>query len=303
MRYREDRPLTVAASIQRHVLLFKETVLPWQTISGLAWLLAGVFCCSGPARLFSDWSFLALVVGVTSARFSGMCWNRLIDWQIDSRNPRTARRALPSGRISPKELAAYALLTLALFLFSCFFFSPSIRWIGIAVAIAVLFYSFTKRFTSGCHFVLGFIHACLPIAGALWQCGNVTLSAALFSVAAFAAVSGTDILYAMQDELFDRRFGLYSIPSRFGTGKALETASMLHVIAFVAISFAFINADVTALCYIPWGVCMISLLTLWHSVWENPSEKLAKAFPILLVGFSLSSVIILAIDKAWKALS
>lgn len=303
MRQSDSRPLTIVASIHRHILLFKETVLPWQTISGLAWLLTGIFCSAGPIRLFSDWSILVVVAAMTTARFSGMCWNRLIDWQIDARNPRTARRALPSGRLSQKELAAYALLTLALFLSTCFFFPPVGRWIGIAVAITVLFYSFTKRFTVGCHGILGLLHACLPIVGAIWQSGHVSLSSALFGCAAFASVTGTDILYSLQDEVFDRRFGLFSIPSRYGTGMAMQVSSILHALAFVAITLALMNANISFFGYIPWGICMALLLSAWHSVWERPSAALPKAFPLLLVGFSVSSLIILAVDKAWKALS
>jgi 4-hydroxybenzoate polyprenyltransferase len=303
MGHHEDRPLTIAAAIHRHVLLFKETVLPWQTISGLSWLLAGVFCCGGPVRIFSDWSFAAVAVAATAARFSGMCWNRLIDWQIDARNPRTSRRALPSGRLSPKELAAYALLTLVLFLSTCFLFPPAGRWMGVGVALGVLFYSFAKRITCGCHFFLGLIHACLPIAGAVWQCGSITIPSALLSVAAFAAVSGTDILYALQDELFDRRFGLYSIPARFGAKASLEIASTLHVICCIAITFALLESGIAAVGFILWGICMISVLVGWHSIWEKSPQSLSKAFPFLLVGFSLATFIILSVDRAWKALS
>ena len=303
MGHHDDRPTAIAASVHRHILLLKETVQPWQTVSGLSWLLAGVFCCDSPVRIFSDWSIAALVIAMTAARFSGMCWNRLIDWQIDARNPRTARRALPSGRLSQKELAAYALLTLALFLITCFLFPPVGRWMGIGVAICLLFYSFTKRFTAGCHFILGVIHGCLPLAGALWQCGSITFPSALLSVAAFSAVSGTDILYSLQDELFDRRFGLFSIPSRFGSGVALEAASTLHVIACIAITFALIKAGIALLCFVGWGVSMIFLLSVWRSVWQSPSERLAKAFPILLVSFSISTLIILVVDRAWKILS
>jgi 4-hydroxybenzoate polyprenyltransferase len=303
MRYNEDQPLAVVAAIHRHMVLFKETVLPWQTLSGLSWLLAGIFCGRGEIHIFSDWSFMALFVAMIAARCSGMCWNRLIDWHIDARNPRTAHRPLPSGRLSPKELAVYALVTLGLFLFTCFFFSPCGRWMGIGIALFILFYSFTKRFTSGCHFILGLIHGCLPLAGVLWQCGTVTLSSALLAVAAFSAVSGTDILYALQDELFDRRFGLYSIPAKFGTGKALEMASTLHAISFIAITFALFQAGIMPWGYAIWAVSMASLLGVWRSVWKNPSLKLANAFPILLTGFSVSTMMVLAIDKVWKALS
>ncbi len=302
MRLREARPVLMVASVHRHAMLFKETVVPWQTLSALSWLLAGVLCCNGPIRVFSDWSFLIMIMAITTARFSGMCWNRLIDWQIDARNPRTARRAGPCGRLSQKELAAYALLTLALFLLSCFFFAPVGRLIGIGVAILVLFYSFTKRFTIGCHFVLGMIHALLPIAGSLWQNGTISVPAALLSLAAFATVSGTDILYAVQDEVFDRRFGLFSIPARFGTARAVETASLLHVVAFIAVSLAFVNMNMSTVVLFPWAMCMAFLLNVWHGVWEQPMVRLGKAFPLFFVGFAVLVCLILAMDRAWNAL-
>lgn len=285
------------------MVLFHETVKPWQTLSALAWLFAGMFCCKGEVRVFSDWTILAVVVAMTSARFSGMCWNRLIDWQIDAKNPRTLRRPLPSGRMSPRELAAYALLTLGLFLFSCFFLPVCAGWMAIGVALAMLFYSFTKRFTIGCHFILGLIHGCLPIAGSLWQSGSISLPSVFLSIAAFTAVSGTDILYSLQDELFDRRFGLYSIPARFGSMRALETASTLHVLTFLAITFALVQADLSWVSYVVWGVCMLFLLYVWHIVWKHPSVHLAKAFPILLIGFSLSSFLTFVIERAWITLS
>lgn len=303
MRYPDEHPRTIAASIERHIFLFKETVLPWQTLSGLAWLLCGVFCCEGSVRIFSDWSFVAVVVAVTIARFSGMCWNRLIDWRIDARNPRTARRALPSGRLAPQELALYALLTLALFLSTCFLFPPIGRFIGIGVAIAIVFYSFAKRFTSGCHFILGVIHGCLPLAGAIWQSGTINLPSILLSVAAFSAVSGTDILYAMQDELFDRRFRLFSIPARYGAGSALQTAAVLHALACIAITFAIIQVGISPAFIIAWCVCMVVVLKIWHSVWMDHAVAFSKAFPILLVGFSLSTLFTLSLDRAWKLLS
>ena len=303
MSQNENGSLSIAIAIQRHVRLFKETVVPWQTISGLAWVLAGVCSSTEPIKIFSDWTIIPLVLAVITARFSGMCWNRLIDWQLDARNPRTARRALPSRRISPKELAAYALITLSLFLVSCSFLSNSGRWMGIFISIVVLLYSFTKRFTIGCHFLLGLIHACLPIAGSICQCGSVTLSASLLSIAAFSSVSGSDILYALQDEFFDRKFGLFSIPARFGTESSLETASALHAIAITACTFAFIKADLSLICFALWGISVIFLLGVWRRIWKDPADSIAKAFPILLSSFSLASFITLAVDRIWKALS
>ena len=298
-----DQSLSVAASVNRHVRLFRETVIPWQTVSGLAWLLAGMFCCDGPIRLFSDWTVIPLVVAMTSARFSGMCWNRLIDWQIDARNPRTCRRAVPGGRLAPRELAAYALLTLFLFLVSCFFLPVTGRWMGIGVAVALLLYSFAKRVSVVCHFILGGIHACLPIAGSLWQSESIPLPAVFLSLAACAAVSGTDILYALQDEFFDRRFGLFSLPACFGAANALETAAVLHAVALVACTFALAKAGLAPITLIVWGLGSAVLIVVWRSIWKNPTENLQRAFSFFLSYFSLASLITLALDRAWNALS
>ena len=79
MNQEEDSSVRVAASVYRHVRLFSETVVPWQTISGLSWLLAGVLCCDQPVRIFSDWTIIPLLVALVSIRFSGMCWNNLIE--------------------------------------------------------------------------------------------------------------------------------------------------------------------------------------------------------------------------------
>ena len=295
-----DHVLT--AAVVRHARLFAETVIPWQTLSGLAWLFAGVFCVNSTPRLFTDWRMIPLIIAVVAARCSGMCWNRLIDWQIDARNPRTARRPVPSGRMSQIELALLALLTLSVFLVSCAFLPFSGQMMGIFIAVAILVYSFAKRYTAGCHFVLGVIHACLPLAGSISQCDHVTLSAALFSIAAFASISGSDILYALQDEVFDKKFGLFSIPARFGTASSLETACTLHSLAIVACTLALAYADVAVPSYIVWGIGLIVLLRAWRSIWTDPKTKTPHLFPALVTTFSGASCLTLIVDNLWKAL-
>lgn len=295
-------PVTVTASVYRHVQLFKETVIPWQTISGLAWLLSGVFCCNRPVHLFSDWTVVPLLVALVSIRFSGMCWNNLIDWQIDALNPRTRWRAVPSGRLQPQALALYALLTLFVFLVSCSFLPFVGQLMGIVLAVAVLLYSFSKRITCGCHFVLGLIYACLPIAGAIWQSETVPLPALFLSLAAFCSVSGADILYAVQDIHFDRRIGLHSVPVRLGLAGAKETAAALHGAAIVGCSLGLFNGGVGYVGFGVWGVALAALLFTWRTMWTGSTDLLLKFFPFLLVVFPAATFVAFFLDRAWNIL-
>lgn len=303
MGQREEYPTTAVASVYRHVQLFKETVVPWQTLSGLAWLLSGVLCCNQPLHLFSDWTVIPLLAALISIRFSGMCWNNLIDGQIDAFNPRTRSRAVPSGRLRPQVLALYALLTLFTFLVSCSFLPFVGQCMGIVLAIAVLLYSFTKRITYGCHFILGSIYACLPLAGAIWQSGSVPLSSLFLSLAAFCSVSGTDILYAVQDIVFDRRLGLYSVPAKFGESAAKETAAALHGAAFVGCSFGLFKSGVGLFGLGAWGVALAIIVIVWRTMWIGPTAHLLKFFPFLLIFFPAATFIAFVLDRAWSILS
>jgi 4-hydroxybenzoate polyprenyltransferase len=297
-----ERPTTAAALVYRHVQLFKETVVPWQTISGLAWLFSGVFCCNQPVHLFSDWTVVPLLIALISIRFSGMCWNNLIDWQMDALNPRTRRRAVPSGRLSPQALALYALMTLLVFLVSCSFLPFVGQCMGIVLAVAVLLYSFTKRVTYGCHFVLGLIYACLPLAGAIWQSGTVPLSVLFLSLAALCSVSGADILYAFQDVVFDRRLGLYSVPARFGEAGAKETAAALHGTAVVGCSFGLFKSGVGLIGFGVWGVALATFLVVWRIIWMRSTDCFPKFFPVLLVLFPIATLVAFLLDRAWNTL-
>ena len=299
MDQEEGSSATVVASVSQHVRLFSETVVPWQTFSGLAWLLAGVFCCNQPVRLFSDWTIIPLLVALVSIRFSGMCWNNLIDWQFDAIHPRNRWRALPSGRLRPQALALYALGTLFIFLVSCAFLPPIGQAMGIVLAVAVLLYSFTKRVTIGCHFVLGLIYACLPLAGAVWQSDAVSRSALFLSLAAFCSVSGTDILYAVQDMAFDRKVGLRSIPARFGVFCAKKTAAALHVAAIVGCTFGFLKAGVGLVGLGVWGVCLAVLFAAWRLLWIGDTDDLSKAFPFLLSFFPGAAFCVFLADRVW----
>lgn len=179
-----------------------------------------------------------IVVAFTSARFAAMGFNRIVDREFDARNPRTARRELPTGALALQHARIAVTIASALFVFAawrlgtiCLVLSPfALGW--------VFFYSYTKRFTRWSHLVLGAGLAIAPVGGFLAVAGRWSepwwmLVALAVAVAAWSG--GFDILYALQDVEFDRAVALHSLPASVGEWNAVRIARSLHAITIVAL--------------------------------------------------------------------
>lgn len=201
----------------------------WEhTVFALPFAYIGAVLASGGAP--SLWILAWITLAMIGARTAAMSFNRAIDARFDAANPRTALRPIPAGRLSVRAVTLMALLALALMIAAaaqlntiCLLLSP------IAVA-ALAGYSYTKRFTWLCHFVLGFTDAIAPAGG--WLAVRPTFAPPLvLLVCAVAAwIAGFDIIYACQDVAFDRQNGLRSIPARFGIAAALRASTALHIL-------------------------------------------------------------------------
>ena len=176
-----------------------------------------------------------IIVAMIGARSAAMAFNRLVDARIDSENPRTSARALPAGLVSKSFVIIFTIASIALFVVAAWQLNRLALMLTPLALLVILGYSFTKRFTSLAHLVLGLALAIAP-AGA-WVAVRGTLNVAVLplSLAVLLWTSGFDILYSMQDLEFDRSRGLYSIPSRVGGRKALITARFLHAGALGAL--------------------------------------------------------------------
>ena len=182
--------------------------------------------------------FILVILCMITARSAAMAFNRYLDRQFDTKNPRTAIREIPAGIISSKNALYFTILMCALFI-TCTFFINFICFILSPVALfVILFYSYTKRFTFLCHLVLGIGLSLAPIGAYLAVTGVFAWLPILFSIAVVCWVSGFDIIFALQDEAFDKENNLYSMPSVLGKSKALHISEVLHVIAALAICFA-----------------------------------------------------------------
>lgn len=177
------------------------------------------------------WKAFWVLVAMVGARSAAMAFNRLADARYDALNPRTADRALPAGRVSLPGTIGFIVASSAIFVFA----AAQLNWLCLALsplALAVILgYSLTKRFTAASHAVLGLSLALAPLGGWLAVRTDLESPVLVLSLAVLFWVAGFDILYALQDEEFDRRAELYSVPSRLGIAWARRLAALCHGVA------------------------------------------------------------------------
>ena len=169
-----------------------------------------------------------ITIAMVGARSFAMVVNRLIDMEIDRRNPRTAERALPKGLLSVSSVVLFSIFSLAVFLFAVYKLAPICRYLWPVAVIPFIVYPYTKRFTWLSHFVLGLCLGLAPIGAWIAVTNTLSPDPVLLGSAVLLWVAGFDILYAIQDIDFDKRHGLFSIPARFGIENSLMFTRLLH---------------------------------------------------------------------------
>ena len=165
------------------------------------------------------------------ARSAAMAFNRWLDKNFDAKNPRTAIREIPAGVIKSNNALFFVIVNCILFIACTFFINKICFYLSPVALFVVLFYSYTKRFTALCHLVLGVGLSLAPIGAYLAVTGQFALLPILFSFTVLFWVSGFDIIYALQDEEFDKSNQLHSIPAALGRSKALMVSNLLHVLS------------------------------------------------------------------------
>jgi 4-hydroxybenzoate polyprenyltransferase len=186
-----------------------------------------------------DLNLLILVVlCMIFARSAAMAFNRYIDRDIDKMNPRSATREIPSGVISARNALFFVILNSFLFILTTYFINKLCFYLSPVALVVILGYSLTKRFTFLCHVILGLGLALAPVGSYLAVTGEFGTISVLLGFAVLFWVSGFDIIYALQDESFDKDYQLFSIPSYFGGKKALLISKVLHTFSIIFISLA-----------------------------------------------------------------
>ncbi|MET1125179.1 MAG: UbiA-like polyprenyltransferase [Archaeoglobaceae archaeon] len=209
----------------------------------------------------------------TGLRTAAMTFNRIIDAEIDAKNPRTANRHIPRGLISVREAYSIAAVALAVYFASAFLLNRTAAILSPIPPIVAYVYPYLKRFTCLCHYVLGLNLALAPLGGFVAATDSIDFLGRGLEVTLIAAgvvfwVAGFDMIYALQDVEFDRREGLHSLPAHFGEGFALLAAKLNHV-AFLALVSMILK-----LAALPVAL----LLVLEHAIVHLKPEKLEYAF-------------------------
>ncbi len=254
-------------------------VLFAHTVFAMPFAFIGFFLAITSTDHEFNWlKLILMVLCMVFARNAAMAFNRFLDRDIDAQNPRTMIRDIPSGRISSNEALLFTIVNSLLFVLAallinklCFYLSP------VALAV-VLGYSYTKRFTPLCHLILGLGLALAPIGAYLAVSGEFAMLPIYFSLAVLCWVSGFDIIYALQDDEFDRENKLNSIPAWLGRKRALQVSSLLHLLAVVFVTLPYFFSDLSWF-YLSGILFFILLLIYQHQlVKPNDLSKVNRAF-------------------------
>ncbi|HEY5974998.1 MAG TPA: UbiA-like polyprenyltransferase, partial [Geobacteraceae bacterium] len=201
------------------ITIFLEMIKFSHTIFALPFALTGALLA---AQGMPDWSqLLWIVMAMVGARTAAMAMNRLIDAEIDARNPRTAGRAIPAGLLGKGTVVVFIVLAVALMLYAAARLNPLCLKLAPVALFFLVLYSYCKRFTAFAHIVLGLCLAAAPVGAWVAIRGTIDLPVVLLGLAVLVWVAGFDILYALQDLEFDRQAGLHSIPVQLGVSGSL----------------------------------------------------------------------------------
>ncbi len=203
---------------------FSKLIMIEQTLFALPFALIGVLFAGGGSIMTWVWVIIALA----SARTAGMSFNRVIDADIDAKNPRTKDRLIPTGEVSKAAVWLTAILSSLLLVFTSFMLNRLCFILSFPAVLLLFTYSYFKRFSSSSHFYLGFVEAAAPIGGYLAVSGEFNIVPFILGVVIMAWIAGLDIVYALQDLDFDTAEGLHSLPVKIGKERALILSSLCY---------------------------------------------------------------------------
>ena len=262
-------------TIQKYLSLIKFS----HTVFALPFAVIG-FCLAihtGKA-VFNLQKLILVVLCMVFARSAAMAFNRFIDKKFDAKNPRTAIREIPAGKISANAALVFTIICAAAFVICAFLINKLCFYLSPVALLVILGYSYTKRFTPLCHIILGVGLSLAPVGAFIALTEEFALLPVLLGFLVLFWVSGFDIIYALQDEEFDRQNNLKSIPVYLGKKNALRLSEFLHLIAAVIIVIIYLAGNFNWL-FLAGTILFIGFLIYQHTlVKPNDLSKVNIAF-------------------------
>lgn len=277
------------------LLTFRKLIQLEETLFGLPLALVGALLPFSTTPFhFDGVLFLWILLAFSAARSAGMSFNRLIDAELDRKNPRTQNRPLQRGEITAAQVKKTAWASSLLFLYACSKINLTCLLLSPLIVFLLFAYSYTKRFTALCHFILGLIEFFAPVMGWLAVDAPLSFAPLLLGLGMMLWISGMDILYAIQDIDFDRSMRLHSIPAALGAKKSRMLAKLLHILSLFLFCFAGFFAGAHLLFYV--GLLIASALFLYqHQIFpKNPRRAFLlcnSLIALTLFAFTLGSIL------------
>ena len=256
--------------------LFFEAVRFEHTLFALPFAYIGMFLAADGLPTLSQ--FIWITVAMVGARTIAMSSNRLIHFKEDAANPRTANRHLPRGLLKPWEMGLLMLVSVGVFFFAASQLNTLSLILAPVAAVYMVAYSYAKYYTWTTHFVLGWADAIAPAGAWIGVAGGLDPEAVVLSFAVAMWIGGFDIVYACQDIDFDSRYGVHSIPRRFGVEAAFWWYRVMHLCTSAALLAVGIWMDLGYLYYIGWAVATTLLVYEHTLIKPHDLSKLQLAF-------------------------
>jgi 4-hydroxybenzoate polyprenyltransferase len=245
---------------------------------------------------------VGILVCMVLARSAAMAFNRLVDRDVDAANPRTVRRHIPAGLLTPRAVTMFIALCSIGFVATTLVFLPN-RWpliLSVPVLLFLFGYSYAKRFTSICHYWLSAALMLSPIAAWIAIRGTIELPPVLLAAVVFFWVGGFDILYATQDADFDRQRGLSSIPARVGIPAALKIAAFSHLLTVLSLFALWRYAPLGNVFLV--GVIVLTLLLIYEHSLVRPDDLSRVNTAFFHVNAAISvGILVLGVTDIWLA--
>ena len=235
------------------------------------------------------WILLAMI----GARSSAMGFNRIADAKFDTKNPRTSKRDIPSGRLSLSSAVVFVIFFSGLFIFSSAMLGKLCFYLSFPILVVLFSYSYTKRFTWLSHIYLGFAISLAPAGAWIALAKSFSWSVLILSFALMTYIAGFDILYACQDIEFDKDEGLFSIPAHFGVKKALIIASIIHLASFCFFFLIYFVFDMNLMYF--FAVVIIGILLIIEHRLVKPDDLSNVNFAFFHVNSLISITLFLGV--------
>jgi 4-hydroxybenzoate polyprenyltransferase len=218
----------------------------------------------------TGWQIAWIVAAMVGARSAAMAFNRIADTRFDKLNPRTRGRALPSGTLSTPFVVVFTIMMAGLFVVAAWELNPLCFYLSFPTLAILLTYSYTKRFTSLSHLVLGFSVGCAPLAAWLAIRGQFDWPPVLLSAAVMFWVAGFDLIYALQDIEFDRKAKLFSLPAKLGVAPSLRISTLFHGATVILLSATALSSGLGWIAFS--GIAIVTGILYWEHRLVTPQD-------------------------------